>query len=282
MNSTKNRHRLLGFVLLLTALTLAPSSASAQILFYGGDYDNNDALPNSNGVPVNTGTSSGSNVGYFLVKSLVYQDFVVPVGQTWTVSSLFSDNQIGNYSGTGTSYATATTATWEIRSGMSAGNGGTLVASGDSSTVTQTAITAQNGYTYAYPESRITATISAVTLTAGTYWVAVAPDDDLGYFIDKGGFAETSSGANAVGTLPSNDQTFISNNLGSYTGGSIGQAATYESAAQYDGSTGTLDFSIGVNGTFTVVPEPASLLMVGLGVAGIAGYLRRRSNRRSH
>ena len=51
----------------------------------------------------------------------VYDDFIVPSGSGWNVTAVFSDN-LPNTRVTG--------ANWEIRQGVSEGNGGTLIASG--------------------------------------------------------------------------------------------------------------------------------------------------------
>ena len=99
----------------------------------------------------------------------------------------------------------------EIRSGVSAGNGGTIVASGDTA-ATRRAL--PSGWWLflqrdvpEYPDTGVRSS----TLTAGTYWLAVAPDS-TGFFDQS--FIETTSGANAVSTPGNNhDMSFITTNF---------------------------------------------------------------------
>ncbi len=237
--------RIVGALCGLTLLLPGPA-AGAATLWYNGNYDLNDAATNESNVPVNVAGS------YVLEKSLVYDDFFVPVGQVWTLSSIFSNDQV--------SYYTAPTkATWEIRSGMSAGNGGALVASGDS-TSTESLETAHDGNNYIDPEYRITEAVT-VTLSAGTYWLAIAPDSN-GYYGDQS-YIETTSGAASVG-LPTgiDGDSFINNNL------------TGPGASSFAASS--LDFSAGVVGTVTAVPEPAIAPLALVGIAMFAGLHRSR------
>ena len=146
-----------------------------SVLWYNGDYDNRDALLNTEGTFYNiNGTPTPFN-------SNVYDNFIVPVGQTWTVTSVFSNNQM-NFA--------ATMATWEIRQGVSSGVGGTIVASG-SGAAKQTALPPVGGFFYGTPEYRISETLSApVVLTAGTYFLTVAPNAPGNFFLEEG-FIET-------------------------------------------------------------------------------------------
>ena len=87
------------------------SQARADLaLWYNGDFNGSDAFNNL----VSTGgvtTSAG--------QALVYDDFVVPAGQTWTIDKVYSNDALGSNN--------STTAYWEIRSGVSAGSGGSLL-----------------------------------------------------------------------------------------------------------------------------------------------------------
>jgi hypothetical protein len=233
-----------------SAIALPPSRAhAAATLWYNGNYDQNDAYTDESNVPINMGGS------YVLEKSLVYDDFIVPAGQTWTLASLFANDQ--------TDYVAApTTATWEIRTGMSAGNGGTLVASGDTSD-TNTLETPGNGSTYTDPEYKLSVSISTVTLTPGIYWMALAPDS-AGYYGDQS-YVETTSGIGSVG-LPTglDGDSFLNNNL--------------SGAGKLTFSPSSLDFSAGITGTATVsvVPEPADVPLLTAGLATGIGLLGRR------
>ena len=239
-----SRHR--PHLLAIACAVITPLSARAATLFYNGDYNLNDAAKNQNNVPINVGGT------YQLEKALVYDDFIVPSGQTWKLTSVFSNNQIA-YS------AAPATAVWEIRSGMSAGNGGTIVASGDT-TATVTTETAADGNNYIDPEFQIAAAVPTVTLAAGTYWVAVAPDS-AGYYGDQS-YNETTSGANAVGTPPGNNgRSFLFDSL--------------SGPGNENFVASNLDYSAGVVGTITFLPEPAVESVLCL--AGAFYFVRRPS-----
>ena len=94
------------------------SSLSARspttLYFYGGDLDPND--PNVNGLANENDAIVGGNP----YGAATYQNFVVS-GTPITVGGLFTNNL---------SRLTPTAGYWEIRSGVSEGNGGTLIASG--------------------------------------------------------------------------------------------------------------------------------------------------------
>ena len=238
----------------LSVVTVCSTPTRATTLWYNGNYDLNDAATNENNVPINIGGT------YKLEQALVYDNFVVPVGLNYVLTSVFSNNQIA-YS------ATPTTATWQIRTGLSAGKAGTLVASGDTAATEtlETSSNASNANNYLYNEYQISAAVTGVTLPPGTYWLAVAPDS-LGYYGDQS-YIETTKGASAVGTPPGNDgNSFLFNNL------------TGTGAENYVASS--LDFSAGVAGS-TVVPEPAAAPMIAFGIAGafwVSGRRRRRQN----
>ena len=79
------------------------------ILWYNGDWNGVNGLANEENTAIGEGEFAS-----------VYDDFNVPSGG-WTLTSVFSDNL---------SFTHITGATWEIRQGISEGNGGTLIASG--------------------------------------------------------------------------------------------------------------------------------------------------------
>jgi hypothetical protein len=221
-----------------------PTAAGGSILWYNGDYDGRDTQVNQ------TGPADGR----------IYDDFIVPTGFTFTITSVFSNNFMFSPPDPATA-----TAAWEIRSGVSAGNGGTLLDSGDGAdTLTAT------GRSINVPPfgniAELTNSVSVnVTLGAGTYWLSVAPDVS-----NQNSFIGTTSGANAVGTPPGNDgnsffsSTFFGQNFVSTTDPSIE-------------GPGTWDYSMGVVGT--AVPEPSSLLLGLVGLATSAGcvWARRRT-----
>ncbi len=142
-------------------------------LWYNGNSDGRDGYTNQTGTP----------------DGLVYDNFIVPAGSTWTVTSVFSNDAMS---------VAATTAYWEIRSGVSSGNGGTLLYSGDGAD-TQTAT--GNSYNYngvaSMDEYTNSVNVSGVTLGPGTYWLAVVPDNSGFYFGGPATYIDTTSGAGA-------------------------------------------------------------------------------------
>ena len=109
--------------------------------------------------------------------------------------SVFSDNLAST---------NISSATWEIRQGVSAGNGGTLIASGTTLTPQVTA-TGRSGF--GFIEFMVQVNDLDVHLDPGTYWLNVTPVDNL----DGGrSFDSTTSGGNCVGTpCGDNDTAFL-------------------------------------------------------------------------
>ena len=134
-----------------SANSFAPPAACSPCLYYSGDFVPTD--PNANGL---------ANEQDALVNSAHVYSPVTP-DANWSVSGLLVNQQ---------STFTPTSATWEIRTGVSSGNGGTLVASG-SGAVTQTA-TGRIGF--GIPEYTDSVAITPLVLQSGvTYWINVTP-----------------------------------------------------------------------------------------------------------
>jgi hypothetical protein len=222
-------------------------ASGGSILWYNGDMDGRDAWTNQ------TGSADG----------LIYDDFIVPTGSTFTITGVFSNDAMYNHSA-------ASTAHWEIRSGVSAGSGGTLLSSGDGADAVTS--TGQNFLVggLSIPIYQNLVQVPTITLGAGTYWLAVAPDVS-----NQNSYIVTTSGANAIGTPPGND----GNSFFSSTFFSMSFVPTSDPSLE---GPGTWDYSMGVVGTATVVvPEPSSVIMGLMGLVISAGYLRTKRRTRS-
>jgi PEP-CTERM motif len=251
------------FAPLIWAACIAPCQAG--ILWYNGDYDGRDALSSATNLDY---SNKGVTTAY---SSFVYDDFVVPAGQTWTITSVFGNFEFYFNNGSYGPTLLPTTATWQIRTGVSTGIGGTVVASGD----TTATVTPENS---ANSEYKVAAAVPSITLQAGTYWLTVAPNDPdtSGALSDYSG-VETTSGANAVGTPPGNDgNSYITTGNLPTTNSGYRNFAPTSNDENAIGLTGPYDYSFGVVGTPNVVPEPASLAMLALGLAGVSIRCRRR------
>jgi hypothetical protein len=227
---------------LTTALLLAPATAGAFALWYNGDFDSNTDLYGLNWL---TPTEYAN----------VFEDFDVG-GGGWNVQSVFSNN-VSAVNG----FPSITQAYWEIRQGVGAGVPGTLVASGLSAATA----TSTGRQLYAiYDEYTIRVSGLSVNLAPGKYWLSVAPDDqNYEYYYVTG-----TSGTNAVGSPAGNNgNAFLRSD---YFG------ANYDPAEYYGNGGYTYDHSMGIDGTLSNVPEPATLTLIGFLVAGGAS-LRRRS-----
>ena len=180
-------------------------------LWYNGDFNDVNGLSNE----LNTSLGEGEF-------GSVYDDFVVTDSAGWHVTAVFSDN-LSNTNVVG--------ANWEIRQGISEGNGGTLIASGTTSTPNVT-LTGRSGF--GYVEQQVEVDGLDECLQPGTYFLNVTPIGDL---TDRS-FDSTTSGADCVGTPCGNNQNaFFNSNFFS---------ANFTSTAN-EGQP--YDFSMGVIGT---------------------------------
>jgi hypothetical protein len=132
-------------------------------LFYGGDLDSNDSdangLANENDLIVNG--------------AAVYTPFIVPVNKTWTVTGLFTNNQMD------TGVLDPATSPYEVRNGIPAagGTGGNLICHG---TVAATSVpTGRNAF--GRNEYTVAVKVNNCSLKGGPnkggrkYWVSVVP-----------------------------------------------------------------------------------------------------------
>ena len=232
-----NRSRIL-FVTAGIAATIAPAAvACADIVeFYGGDFDGRDAVGNYT-------VTNASNV--LVTDQRVYDDFAH--SSTLSIAALFGNFLTNDAARTATAgYA------FEIRSGVSSGNGGTLVASGSSSSGFSWTATGRTGFWL--QEYRFDANIPDLNLAAGTYHLNIRPLITAPAGVNM--FLSTTSGANGVGSPLNNSNAFLT-----YAGGSFALMADV---------FGAYDFSQGV----TLVPLPAALAaglpaLLGIGVLAV-------------
>jgi hypothetical protein len=226
-------------LLSLFALLFLSTFASAATLFYSGDFDPNN--PNANGLANENDAIVGGNP----YGAATYQNFTL--GSDSTATGLFTNNL---------SQLTPTSGYWEIRSGMSEGNGGTLVASGTGSVTNNP--TGRSGFGYTEYTNEVDGL--SISLSGGTqYWEAVVP---VCTTCAGRSFNSNTFGLNSIGSQQSNLQFWNSSFFGAnYTN------ANNEGVFQ--------SFSAGVVGGSSV-PEPSSMIMLGSGLLAAAGVVRRR------
>lgn len=238
----------LGLNCLLFLVGVLPWTRSeGSIVFYGGDSTTGSSA-NAFDSWINRDTGFGL---------LCFDDFDVAesgtVTRLWSHAAFSFDNE-----------NTITSAHYEIRTGVGPGSGGTLVASG-----TVPAVCSPTGrIIYApSPFSRREYEISlpvSLNLTAGTYWLAIAPLTTRGTW--SGVFA--SLGANAIGSPIGNGNSYFSSDLYSYW--------NWVPLAKY---WGTEDLSYGLE--MAPVPEPSTylagaLMLLPFGIQGLRCLRNRR------
>jgi hypothetical protein len=206
------------FALSATAIAQAPPGS----LWYNGDF--NGVGYHANGVNTSDPPSQ------------VFDDFFV-TGGGWHLTAVFSDNLLSTV---------VTGAEWEIRSGVSSGNDGTLVAAGSTNAPT-VAATGRSGF--GFTEFMVEVTGINVTLAPGTYWLNVTPvGNGTGHSLNS-----MTSGTNCVGMPCGNDGNSWWRPDGPYPQ--------------------PYDFSMDVIGP---IPEPATVALLTCGVGVLLMAVRRR------
>jgi hypothetical protein len=213
-----------------------------QVIFYGGDFDGRNGAPSK-------WTSA--------FHSMYLDDFNMP--RTATLDSIWGNFQL--------TYV-PTQAYYEIRSGVSVGNGGTLLDSGTISVQ----VTPTGRSEFGLPESQVLGHVS-LTLDPGTYWLGIAP---VGGFFDSAYISTTSGGdAGPVGDPnppPSGSPLANGNSFFNMVGWNFVDSVTTTLGP------GTWDFSYGVS----EVPEPSPTRLLILAAMGmmLKGLLRKPGPRR--
>jgi len=192
---------------------LAPTASQ---LWYNGDSAGASALPNG--------------ITFSHANGRIYSDFNVTSADGWEVSGVFSNNLMSTV---------ITQASYEIRSGVSLGNPGTLLHSGTTAATQVATGRSLGGFT----EYRVTVSGLSIHLAMGTYFLNVAP-------IGNGtgvSYNTATTGANAVGSPPGNNGNEF------WTSGTTNFGNT---APQGN------DFSNGVIGNVTVLCAPPAIVYV--------------------
>ena len=181
-----HRH-ILGTIFACCVVVIGLSSAGlADTLFYNGDPSGPDATQNQR-------TFGTANV-------YQYTEFTVPAATQWQVTGVFANTVYNLDNNFPLNSPSNTQAFFEIRSGVSNGNGGTLLDSG-----TVSALPVPMGFSNAgYDGFRIEADFSPIQLSAGTYWMSIVPvgnNDNLAFVWD-------TPGTNGVNVVPG-QQTYF-------------------------------------------------------------------------
>ena len=207
------------------------AAAGAVAQFYGGDFDDVTWLA----------------VDY---DAYVYDDFAVD-GGGWTITGLYanclSNENVDNMS-------------WEIRTGITHGNGGTLVASGNSP-VTRTATGRHGGPDGGYDEYTLRVAGLNFFLGPGLYYIGVNVGNPLPG-IEERTFVSGTAGANGFGSPIANGNSWFNSVF----------FGNYNFVSTTDIFGRIADFSYGV------VPEPNGVLALGIGISVFLSMRKRRQN----
>jgi hypothetical protein len=218
-------------LLLIASFGCVSASSFGQVVFYGGDANGVNAL--------------ASEEDGIVSQAMTYDNFTVGAGG-WNVSNLGGIFAVT----TGSNFASAR---YEIRQGVSVGNGGSLVQTGVFS-VSSSSV----GSLFGLDLRDFTGSVSPFSLAAGNYWIGIS-------LIDPGSvrsFVATTSGVNGVGGPLNDGNSFFNSPF---------FGANFADAGSQIPQDTTPDFSYRI--TAAPVPEPATLGALGMGALAL---LRRR------
>jgi hypothetical protein len=240
-------------VIVVALATMLTVPSRAEILWYNGDFESN-SFGVLNGIDM-TFEGQFPNPG----RASVYDNFdVPPTGGGWHVDAVWSNNLM--------TFTGVTQATWSIRTDLSSGDGGTIVAAGISP-VTQTPT---GRGVLEFEEFTILISGLSIQLPPGTYWLSVTPH---GFGGAEASLNSVTRGLNGLGRPPSGDAvSFLDSDV-------LNADFTPLDEIFFPAP----DFSMGVAGSVLVsqlIPEPASIVLTALGLAALAwARLAKRSRR---
>jgi hypothetical protein len=219
-----------------TVVLMNLANAAGDLVWFNGGFDNENGLTSER----NTDVSDART----------YDNFSLPSGYN-QVTGLLGQFYLSDFLVDAPVY-------WEIRQGAAPGTGGTLIASGTQGGATYTAIGSGFGLTIYEIRMKLDTPVNLASNTV--YWMTMAP---VGNGSGRA-FVATTSGVGAIGSPTGGNNALFDSpqfNLSWVAvAGGVFQDATLA------------NFAYGVQ----AVPEPASMVALGAGLAGLLGLRRRR------